>query len=207
MSNIITSLQIQKKNKERVNVFLDGKYAFAINLMAAAKLKKNQQLSAAEIDALKSEDEGHKAYEAALRYLGSRPRSEAEIQKYLTGKEYDEEIVTVVIGRLKEFGYLNDESFSQFWTENRMQFRPKGARALRFELRQKGVDETTIDGALEEIDEVSAAWSAVEKKLQRWRSLERPEFEKKLKGFLLRRGFGYEVVNGVWKRAQEEEES
>ncbi len=59
MSNIITSLQIQKKNKERVNVFLDGKYAFAINLMAAAKLKKNQQLSAAEIDALKSEDEGH----------------------------------------------------------------------------------------------------------------------------------------------------
>lgn len=204
MSNIITSLQIQKKNKERVNIFLNEKYAFAVTLMAATKLKKGQALSDAEIATLKHEDQGNKAYDAALRYLGNRPRSEAEIAKYLAGKEVDEETITVIINRLKEFGYLNDQAFSQYWTENRLQFRPKGARALRFELRQKGVDNATIDGALEELDEESAAWNAIEKKLSRWQALEPVEFEKKLKGFLLRRGFDYEVVNAIWKRAQED---
>ena len=205
MSNIITLLQLQKKNKERVNVFLDGKYAFALNLQAAARLKKGQQLSQADLEALKAEDEFHKTYETALRYLGSRPRSEKEIVQYLKRKKLDEELIAAVIARLKELNYLNDETFSQFWTENRQQFRPKGVQALRQELRQKGIDSETINNALSEIDEDAGAWAAVEKKLAQWQTLERAEFEKKLKGFLLRRGFGYEVVNRIWRRAQTED--
>lgn len=204
MSNIITSLQMQKKNKERVNVFLDGKYAFALNLQAAVRLKKGQQLSAAEVVELQAEDDFHKAYDKALRYLSLRPRSEKEVQLYLAGKKLDEELVAAVIARLKELNYLNDETFSQFWTENRQTFRPKGVQALRQELRQKGIDNETINEALSEIDEDAAAWAAIEKKLVHWQSLERTEFEKKLKGFLLRRGFVYEVVNRVWRRATTE---
>ncbi len=68
-------------------------------------------------------------------------------------------------------GYLDDAAFSQFWIENRLRFRPRGATALRYELRQKGVDKETIDAELAELDEEEAAWNAVEQKLDRWRGL------------------------------------
>ncbi len=204
MTKSISALQIQKNNKERVNVFLDDEYAFALNLMAASKLRKGQQLSSAEIEKLQAEDNDHKAFEASLRYLGTRPRSEDEIHKYLRRKKVSDETIQSVILRLRQLGYLDDAAFSQFWTENRQQFRPRSARALRYELRQKGVDDDVIDTSLEAIDEDEAAWAAIEKKLARWQFLEPIEFEKKLKGFLARRGFGYETVNRVWKRVKGE---
>lgn len=199
MENVITALEVQKHNKERVNVFLDGSYAFAVSLLAAAGLRKGQRLTPEQITELKEEGAVDLAYQRALRYLSLRPRSESEMVTYLEGKEYTEQVIAAVMARLREKGYVDDEAFARFWVDNRTRFRPRGARALRYELRQKGVEGSTIEEALEDQDEETAAWAAVENKIERWQALPREEFTQKLMGFLARRGFGY----GVCRRAAE----
>jgi regulatory protein len=199
MENQITALKVQKHNKERVNVFLDGEYAFAVNLMVAARLKPGQRLTPAQIVELKEEGTLDLAYQQALHYLSLRPRSESEMIAYLQGKEYAEDVVAAVMGRLKVQGDVDDDAFARFWVDNRTRFRPRGARALRYELRQKGLETATIDEALEEQDEAAAAWAAIEGRLDRWQALPRDEFDKKLMGYLARRGFDF----GVCRRATE----
>jgi regulatory protein len=205
----ITALQMQKRNKERVNVFLDGEYAFAVSLTMAATLRKGQRLAAEDVAVLKEDGEVDLAYQRALRYLGMRPRSSAEIVTYLKRKEYDESIVDTVVNRLHKQGYLDDEAFARFWVENRNRFRPRGSQALRYELRQKGVERETIDSTLEEQDDDGAAWTAVEGKIGRWAELEKMEFEQKLMAFLARRGFRYDVcrraATQAWQQVQEAE--
>lgn len=207
-SGIITSLQMQKRNKERVNVFLDDEFAFAIALNDAITLKKGQHLSAADVEAFKQAGESDLAFQRAVRYLGMRPRSSAEIVTYLKRKEVDETVVEDVVRRLHEKGYLDDEAFARFWVENRNRFRPRGAQALRYELRQKGVERETIDVTLDEQDEEGAAWAALQPKVDHWATLEKMEFEQKGLAFLARRGFRFDVcrrtVNQAWDELQEQ---
>lgn len=203
MENVITALEVQKHNKERVNVFLDGNFAFAVSLLAAARLRKGQRLTPAQIAELKEEGAIDLAYQRALRYLSLRPRSESELVTYLQGKEVAEEVIAAVMARLRERGYVDDGAFARFWVDNRTRFRPRGARALRYELRQKGVESSAIDEALEDQDEEAAAWAAVEPKIERWQALPREEFDQKLMGFLARRGFGYGVCRRIAQRAWE----
>ncbi|MCC6170019.1 MAG: RecX family transcriptional regulator [Caldilineaceae bacterium] len=202
--NVITGLVIQQHNKERVNVFLDGEYAFAVGLDAALGLRKGQRLSAEQIAAFKYEGEVDLAYQRGLRYLGIRPRSEQEMATYLAGKGYVEEVTAAALARLRARGYVDDAAFARYWVDNRTRFRPRGTRALRYELRQKGLDSPTIDEALEEQDEDAAAWAAAAPMAARWAGLPREEFDRKLIGFLARRGFNYAICRRVAERAWQE---
>ena len=209
MAGHITSLQQQKNNAERVSVFLDGEYAFGVTLDAALHLAKGQFLSDDEIAALKVGDDHERAYQSALHFLGARPRSSAEVQRNLNEKGFGEDSIAAAIARLLEQHYLDDEEFARYWLENRSRFRPRRAKAIRYELRQKGVDRDAIEGALEEMDEDAAAWDAAAARLQRWRDLPQEEFEHKLGGFLARRGFGFDTarrtVARAWRTIQEGE--
>ncbi len=196
----ITSLKIQKKNSERVSVFVDGEYAFSVSLLTAAQLHKGQTLTPEEIAELEQGGEAHLAYQQAQRYLSFRPRSRAEVEKYLRGKETDEQAIEEVLSRLESRGYLNDEEFARFWVDDRLRFRPRGERALRFELHQKGLGREEIDAALEGLDEGAAAWDAVAGKLERWRELDEREFLNKVSAYLSRRGFSYDVCRQVGER-------
>ncbi len=200
---IITRLQIQQKNKERVNVFLNEEYAFSLELMLATGLRKGQTLTEAEIAALQATDEGKRAYAAALNFLGQRARSQAEVAQRLQQREFSEAAIAQTMARLQQDGYLNDVSFGQQWVANRQLFRPRSERALRYELRRKGMDTTHINEVLEdaEIDEDAAAWTALEPKMARWAELERAQFIQKAGGFLARRGFGHSVARRALDRA------
>jgi regulatory protein len=201
MAGTITALQIQKRNKERVNVFIEGQYALAVTVLVAVTLKKGQYLSDAEIEQLKDSDELTKAYNQAIRFLGFRPRSQAEIERHLSDKEYGPEVIAHTIERLRTEQYLDDEAFARFWLENRERFRPRGRQALRYELKQKGLDHEVIETTLADLDEDESAWAAVENKLARWKNLEEQEFKQKVMGFLSRRGFNYEVASQAANRA------
>lgn len=201
MTKTITALQIQKQNKERVNVFLDGEFAFGLNLATAMGLKKGQLLSLAEIEQLQQDDELRVAYQQALGYLSHRPRSQAEIERYLAEKGYSATLIEQVVQRLLAADYLNDEEFARRWLESRERTRPRSSRALRYELRQKGIDKAVIDEVVSTVDEEAAAWAALEPKLARWQGLEQAEFRKRVLGVLARRGFDQEVVRRVYPRA------
>jgi regulatory protein len=95
---------------------------------------------------------------------------------------------------------VDDEAFAQFWVENREQFRPRGPRALRYELRRKGIGQEAIDQALEGVDPLADAYQAAARKAQQLSHLDQPEFFRKLVDYLARRGFDYDVAKEVTNR-------
>lgn len=202
MAKVITALKIQKRSKDRVSVFVNDEYSFAVELFAATDLKKGEELSEARIEQLKLEDKKNRAYISTIRFLGFRPRSRMETKRYLQGKGYSPETVAGTVDRLVQEKYLDDYEFARFWLRNREQFRPRSAYALRCELRQKGIDDDAIEAALVDFDEHASAWAAVESKLQHWHSLCERDFKKKVVGFLNRRGFDYETCASIFDRAQ-----
>jgi regulatory protein len=155
MPGIITALVVQKKNKERVNIYLDGEFAFGLAMIEALKLKKGQQLDDAEIKRLKTLDEIEVAKDHALNFLSYRPRSADEVKRNLREKGYSDSVLEAVMGRLEQAGLVDDEAFARFWVENRDRFKPLSERALAYELKKKGVADAAIEAALEAVDETA----------------------------------------------------
>ncbi len=202
MAGTITSLQYQKRAADRVNVYLDGRYAFALPDLVAAGLRIGQFLSDVEIAKLAAADTQQKAYDRAVRFLSFRPRSVAEVRQHLARAEagYGAELIEAVIARLSAQGYLDDAEFARFWVDNRQRFRPKGAPVLRQELRQRGLEGDAIEAALTGVDALAAAQQAARPRAERLAALAQadpPAFRRKLTDFLLRRGFGYDVAEEV----------
>lgn len=202
----ITAITRQKRNKERVNIFIDGAYAFSLAEITAAWLKPGQELTPEDIARLDTEDAVEKAKQSAYRYLSYRPRSTAEVRQNLLKKEYDEAVIEQVLNRLTELNLLNDREFARYWIEQRETFKPRSQRALRQELYQKGLSRDIIDEEISSVDETAAARKAAQKKAQKWSHLPRETFFSKLGGFLQRRGFNYAITKTVteelWQSSQ-----
>jgi regulatory protein len=203
MTKTITALSVQKRNQDRINVFLDGEYAFSISLNAALSLKRGQKLSQVDIERLQREDDGFRAYNSALRFLGYRPRSRLEIERHLRQKGYESEAIDAAMARLVAQRYIDDEAFARSWLNHRERLRPRGARGLSYELRQKGIEREIINEVLTELDEEASAWAAIEGKRHRWRGLDQLAFRKKVTGFLSRRGFSYDIIRKTCQKAWE----
>jgi regulatory protein len=132
----------------------------------------------------------------ALRFLESRPRSEREVRTRLTQKGTAPDLVDRVVDRLRELGLIDDGAFAQFWIENRERFSPRGARALKAELRQKGVGAEVIAEQIEgAVDEESGAREVALRQARRLSRLDRQAFRQRLWAHLARRGFDYEAIN------------
>jgi len=194
MSGKITALRFQKRNKNRVNVYLDGDFAFGLAAIEAARLRVGQTLDDDDIFRLQRQDEIQRAYERALNFLSYRPRSEAEVRRNLSKKGVEREVVEIVIERLARAGLLDDREFARYWVDNRLRFKPRGERALRQELWEKGVPEAVIAEALEGIDEQAAARQAAEVGARKLSHFEPSDFRRKLKAYLARRGFAYAMI-------------
>jgi regulatory protein len=201
----ITRLEQQQKQKDRVNVYLDGEFAFGLNMLDAAMLRKGQILTEDEITQMRDQDAVIKAFDQAVRYLSYRPRSRQEIQQYLKGKEIPPETQERAITRLETAGYLDDRAFARFWIENRTQFQPRGPHALRYELRQKGIAPTLIEELLREtVDVDAAAYQAASAHGRRLRGLTHREYRQKMGAFLQRRGFAYSTASQIIRRLIDE---
>jgi regulatory protein len=145
------------------------------------------------------------AYDAAVRFLGPRPRSIAEIRRHLRTKRFDDAAQDQAIDALRTQGYVDDEAFARYWVEQRAKFRPKGDRALVSELMAKGVPRETIDlviGAADPGAEVTRARDALRRPLARWLALDPPERKRKIQQYLAARGFSYDVIEEVIARPE-----
>jgi len=205
MTGKVTALTPQQKNKERVNVHIDGRFAFGLAAIVAARLKPGQLLSEAEIARLQSLDEVEEAYNKALGYLSYRPRSKSELERYLKGKKLPPEATEQVMERLARLQLVDDAGFARYWVENREQFAPRSKFALRSELRRKGLADGDVEEAVGEIDEDASAYEAARKRAARMTGMDRATFGRRLSGFLGRRGFGYEVCKRVVERLWREQ--
>jgi len=218
VSGTITALKAQKRNAQRVNIFLDGEFAFGLSRITAAWLAIGQELSDDKIAQLQHDDAREVAHQRALRLLERRERTESEIRRNLAKHEVPETVIDEVLTRLKASGLVNDDRFANLWIENQRRFRPRSRKALAFEMRQRGVESEAIEQALEKIsieDEQEMAETAarayVRKNERRLRNQEWQSFRTKLGSYLTRRGFSYgicgPIIRQAWDSLQQETHS
>ncbi|HEY3476752.1 MAG TPA: RecX family transcriptional regulator [Anaerolineales bacterium] len=206
----ITALQVQKKNPNRVNVHLDGEFAFGLARIVAAWLRVGQELSEEKVEQLQAEDARERAFQQAMLFLSYRARSESEIRQNLRKHEIPEPVIEQTLDRLRQDGLANDNQFARAWVENRSAFRPRSRRMMAMELRQKGLNEEAVSLAVENVDDEALAYEAAQKRMTRYKDLEWNDFRKKLSDFLARRGFSYSVIAPVvtrmWNEAHKDEQ-
>lgn len=206
----ITAIEVQKKHPNRVNIYLDGEFAFGLARITAAWLRVGQELEEKKIEQLQAEDARERALQQALLFLSYRARSESEIRKNLQKHEIPEAVIEETLERLRSNKLADDDQFARAWVENRSAFRPRSRRMMALELRQKGLADDAARSALANVDDEALAYEAANKRAARFKGLERSEFKIKLSGFLARRGFSYSViapvVTQIWNEAHAEEQ-
>ena len=198
MERQITAIGIQKHHPDRLNIELDGEFAFGLSRLVAAWLKVGDFLSEDRINALIESDTSEVAYQKATRLLDYRPRTEKEIRQRLIQKGFCTLEIDQVVLRLKRANLVQDQQFAKMWIENRNDYHPRSQRLMRYELRNKGVSEQMIESALagsaEDIDLATRAAAQYARKLS---FQDRELFRKRLTAYLARRGFSYGTIAPV----------
>lgn len=205
----ITNISMQVKNKDRVNVSVDGDYRFSLDVFQVGELgiKIGNEYSEEDLVELETESQFGKLYGRALEYCLMRPHSAREVRDYLYRKTRDTKIktksgglkdrpgvsqavTTRVFDRLVEKGYIDDEKFAHYWIENRDMTKGASARKLTSELRTKGVEQTIIDAYLSETDrsDLGELTKVIAKKRRKYSD------NQKFIQYLAGKGFRYEDI-------------
>lgn len=199
---VITSIK-QQKNKDRVNVYLDDKFGFGIDLtnFVLLHLKVDQELSDTEIAEIIKKAEFQKTLDKLLKFAMTRPRSEREVTDWFRHKKVHESLQEDLIEKLRHFDLLDDKKFAKWWVEQRQTFKPKSLRVLKQELRIKGMSQEIVEQVLSKttIDEEKMAKELIEKKAYKWSNLEPRVRRQKISQYLAGKGFSWEVIENVIK--------
>lgn len=204
---IITRLAQGVKNPNRVNLYLDGQFAFALSIDEVARhsLGKGQELSSEQMNNLIEADHDAKVYAKILNFLSYRPRTIKEVHDRLWKYEIkDNAKQNLLIDRLKSNGYLDDLAFAKWFINSRNNSRPRSPRMLTQELKSKGVSTDTIGLVINDMaDESSVITRILEKKLGSRRALSHEE-RHKIYTYLSRQGFSWETLKEVVKTWESE---
>jgi len=216
----ITSLTAQQQNTQRVNIFVDGKYRFSLDMFQISELGicAGKEYSEEELVALEEESVFGKLYARALEYTFIRPHSAKEIRDYLWKKTRDvkfrskktgeiktragvsQETANRVYDRLVEKKYIDDEAFARYWVENRNQRKGASLRKLEAELRAKGVTPEIIHQTMQNStrDEKGELQKIIAKRASKY------DNPKKLMAYLVRQGFSYDDIRSALSDAGDE---
>jgi regulatory protein len=197
----VTKVSFQAHDQSRVNIHLDGAYAFALSAVEAVNLgvKVGRVLTADELATIQSLEEVERARANALLLLSSRPRSRRELTERLKRKGYPLELVDRVIDDLQAKGYVDDAAFARYWVENRQANQPRGRQALVAELRAKGVATDLIGEVVAPVgdQEEETALVLARRRVRSLAGLDDARFRQRLTAFLQRKGYAYETVRVV----------
>lgn len=200
MERQITAINVQKHDPDRLNIELDGEFAFGLSRLVAAWLKVGDFLSEDRINTLIESDTSEVAYQKATRFLDYRPRTEKEIRQKLIQKGFTTLEIDQVVLRLKRANLIQDQQFANMWIENRNDYHPRSQRLMRYELRNKGVSEQMIESALaDSADDIDLATRAATQYARKLNFQDRDLFRKKLSTYLARRGFSYGTIAPVMR--------
>ncbi len=202
----VTAIRARRGRSKRIDVILDGEFALSLEAEVAVRegLKVEQELSASQVESLAGSDRFYRCLNAAVHYLGYRPRSESEIRQRLRRRGFDDDSIEAVIARLKEQGLVDDMAFAQFWKDNRQSFSPRSRWLTKFELRQKGVSDDITEQVVADVDDAENAYRAARSKASSLTLSDYHSFRRRLGEYLKRRGFGYEVINQTVGRMWQE---
>lgn len=209
----VTALTVQQRDPNRVNVMIDGKFRFSLDVFQVGDLgiKVGREYTDKELVELETESQFGKLYARALEYCFMRPHSSREVRDYLYRKTLSRKykskrtselkerpgvskaVTERVFDRLVEKGYIDDEKFARYWVENRNQRKGMSQRKLRTELAAKGVASDIIEQqlALGERNDQDELRKIIDKKHSRY-----PD-EQKFIQYLARQGFAYDDIKAA----------
>ena len=216
----ITAITAQQKDKNRVNVMVDGIYRFSLDIFQYADLgiRVGKEYTEQELVELESESQFGKLYARALEYCLMRPHSAKEVRDYLYRKTRDQKVkdrrsgemrikpgvseaLTVrVFERLLAKGYVDDAKFTRYWIDNRSLTKGASRRKLQAELQAKGVSRSVVEVYLAESDrsDEDEILKVIAKKARRY------DDPQKLMQYLARQGFSYDQIKEALAKVDEE---
>ncbi len=207
----ITKITRQKNNQERYNIYLDDEYAFAVDegILIKFGLMKGKTLEPFDIDEINYEDEIAKAFSKALHFLSFQMRSEYEVKKKLLDAGYGEAVILEAIRKLESLGFLNDQTYSKALLETKKRTLKKGPRAIRQDLKKKGIDKALQDEVLETFtqeEQLEIAMQLAEKEVRAGSRKTPTQLKQKIQDVLMRKGYSFSIVSDVLERINLERE-
>jgi regulatory protein len=199
----ITKISEQRRRENRRNVFLDGRFAFGVNLNVVAKfrLREGMALTEEQVREIEGGEVRQECFDKAMEYVQGRLHSRRELHRKLMRREYGEPVVEGVLRDLERMGYVNDEQFAKSKAASAAQHKHHGRRRAYIELMKAGVKADVADKALADVydghDSVSVARELARKKVASLKRLDPAVARRRLVGMLQRRGFDYESIRPV----------
>ncbi len=196
----ITKLEIQKKNKNRISIYINGTYALGVDKKIATLhgLMEGKVIDKEELKKTIRDEEQNKANNYAISLLSYRSRSEKEIENKMKGKGYDLDIIEDTLNFLRKYNYINDKNFAHEFTMEKS--KKYGRKRIKIELGQKGISDNIVDNVIDNIDEggeYDLALELANKKMKSYINDDRKAVYRKLGAFLGRRGFDYDIIRNV----------
>lgn len=202
--NVITKIEVQKRNKDRSNVYIDNDYAFSLSneLVYKEGLKVNEKIDIERIKTIAKEDNYIKCKTTALRIVEKSYKSEKELVDKLILKGYDNESINKTMDVLKEYNFINDENYVKMYVKDKL--KQVGKKKIKYDLAKKGISDKIIDEEIYNIDseyEKNTAYNLAIKKYNTIakREADRFKLSQKLYRFLLSKGYSYDIVSSVVK--------
>lgn len=197
---LITRMSARKNRPDRLNVHLDGAFAFQCEAALAERLnlRVGATLTDDQLRQIHCGNDARLCREQAVKYLAMRPHSRAELERKLRRRGHANEVIQTVLDDLSRKKFLDDFAFARAKAESAAAHRHQGRHRIRAELRRCGVDGEVARKALDEVfadrDSLAIARTLVEKHKARLKRLEPQVARRRLAGLLQRRGFDYEVI-------------
>lgn len=202
--NIITKIEVGKRNKERVNIYIDEEFAFSLSAEIVYKenLAPKQTVDVEKLIKLAKEDEFMKCKNSALRIVERSYKTEKEVQTKLLAKEYSKESIDRTMEFLREYRLIDDQSYVKMYVKDKL--RSQGKNKIKYNLKRKGICDELINAELSNIDNEESRDGAVILAEKKYRELQRRESDKykisqKLYRFLISKGYNYDLASQVMK--------
>lgn len=200
----ITKIEIQKRNKERVNLYLDQEYAFSLSAELVYKegLKANVEIDSEKLKILAENENFIRCKESALRIIERSYKTEKEMRDKLKVKGYEDNSINKSIEFLKEYNFINDSNYAKAFISDKLN--SVGSKKIKYTLTQKGICKEIIDEELSKLNtdsEKNTAFNIAQKKLDILKKKENDKYKisGKLYRYLVSKGYGYDVINNVVK--------
>ena len=198
----ITKIEIQKKKQNRFNIYINDEFAFGVDEVTLLKfsLTKGTELTQDTIREIEQETQYQNVYQKALHFLNFKLRTAKEVYEKLEKLEVSDEVINQVLQQLMDHGFINDQFYAESYVRENFALQKKGPKAVAFELKKKGVNDTIIQKALAEFDEVTQLDQAIEiaqKYVDRQGNVPVKTVKQKVYGFLMQKGYDLDVVQSV----------
>ncbi len=205
--NEITAIETQKKDKRRCNVYVDGRFCCGLTIETVAKnrLKTGTIITPERLAEMQMESEKNTAFDKALTHLSATRKTEKQIREFLSKKGYLPTVVAYVVGKLQDYGFLNDTEYAEAYVEKSAS--KKGGKLIRMELKSKGVSDERIAKALDSVSPESQEETALIllKKYMRGKVADTATLQKAYR-HLANKGFDYEIIRSALRNFGELDE-